>query len=1587
MNSFTHSEPNGETEENVIDVYEPNNSYDNATDLGVLNDFATGYYYGSLNIHNHEDIDFYTLEVTSTIPDNTYVDLILGEENIDLDLYLYGNDIFYSSEEGIGYDEYFPIGGLEPGIYTIEVMGYESYGSYELLIATDNPNAKHYYSELIIPEDWLTDGLSFGDIYSELVYTKDYPNYTFSASDFALDRVLFIADTAKIVEGLQTGISVEDDGRISIDTSAPIYQDLDNDEIGEVYASFTVSDPNGLTDTGFVHFSVMGTDDGAKTGPRAKSFDSGLTVDVDSIQTGLNFGVIYSELVHAADYPDYEFTSNDFSIDNIIYINGSEWEDLSDLEAGISVDASGNITIDTTVDTYQNIDEYEIADVFVNFSVTDPSGQQDQGYVKLSVEPVILDRDKNEYNNSPENATELGTLINFADGYIYDNLNLHNNNDSDYYSFEVISTIPDNTYIDLILGEKDIDLDLYLYDSNNYQIDGSDDGVGFNEYFSIAGIEPGIYTIEVVGYESFGNYELSISTDNPSAKAFYSALEIQEDAFTEGLNFGEIYSELVHVKDYPNYTFTASNFALDRVLFVGNSVEIVESSQAGIFVGDDGEISIDTSSYIYQDLDNEEIAGVYASFTVSDPNGLTDTGFVHFNVIGLDDETQVGPRAKSFDSGLTVDVDSIQTGLNFGEIYSELVHAADYPDYEFISDDFVIENVIYMNGSEWKDLSDLEAGISVDASGNITIDTTVDVYQNIQEYEIAEIFVNFSVTDPTGLSEQGHVKFSVQDIIYQPDLYESNDAFENAYNFGTLDDFMNGYFFDDMTLHEEDYIDYYTFDITSEIPDYTYIDLYTIDQTNDFDLYLFDDNGNAIDYSELDAGRNDYLTISSLTPGQYTISVEESSGTGEYQLEIKSDPDSYLERVVEAITIDQHWIDISRSILGDGPDETINYFINLQADESFQLDHLNNTYTNEFSPQYISHINNTVESIDSIIDLDFERVYDSTDSIINFYLVHDVNLSDSYVTGYAQAHEDWWDIVVKDDLEEDYQYGNITHEFGHTLGLAHPKDDGFNPGFTVDDTTMSYNEGENGWQSAFTEADIQALIQIWGEENDLHTESIELSINSQTHQVASNIAIPIHISNAAEVESLDLILSYDPAVFSAPTSGDLITPGSLNPGTAFVVNDNPPGQISISWAGTSPLPAGAGSIATLNLQVRSDATPGDVSLIDLLSASINEDGISSELQDGSISILPPTFQVMAVNERPNGLALRLSEAPDMDAFNLYDGHNPSLDPADLLFSDAAGDPIALSAHWDNATNELLLLSSDPLVAGDYSFTIDSRSDGLISASSGELLDGNADGTPGDSFSFSYSHTTAEHALVIADTARGAGQQLSLNGRDNFDPTTGDVLEAFEGLPVHLSTVSSLISFTGTVSYDQQLLLDGELIAGSDLPADWNITIDPASPDGELLYAASGSTPISGDDLEILRFQATVSTIAAAPAQGTTGNGLYGSTTLIQSSFSSPQLPADPITGMPLEIDSDPGLVALAYAGDTTGNGTLSSLDAQRIQRVVVDLDSGFEAYNHLHPALIGDTTGNGALSSLDAARIQQQVVGLPVNSFPDVVTL
>ena len=62
----------------------------------------------------------------------------------------------------------------------------------------------------------------------------------------------------------------------------------------------------------------------------------------------------------------------------------------------------------------------------------------------------------------------------------------------------------------------------------------------------------------------------------------------------------------------------------------------------------------------------------------------------------------------------------------------------------------------------------------------------------------------------------------------------------------------------------------------------------------------------------------------------------------------------------------------------------------------------------------------------------------------------------------------------------------------------------------------------------------------------------------------------------------------------------------------------------------------------------------------------------------------------------------------------------------------------------------------------------------------------------------------------------------------------------------------------------------------------------------------------------------------------------------------------------------------------------SALDAQRVLRIAVGLDSGLAAYPLIDPVLIADTTWNGSISSLDATRILQEVVGLDRFEIPPI---
>ena len=63
----------------------------------------------------------------------------------------------------------------------------------------------------------------------------------------------------------------------------------------------------------------------------------------------------------------------------------------------------------------------------------------------------------------------------------------------------------------------------------------------------------------------------------------------------------------------------------------------------------------------------------------------------------------------------------------------------------------------------------------------------------------------------------------------------------------------------------------------------------------------------------------------------------------------------------------------------------------------------------------------------------------------------------------------------------------------------------------------------------------------------------------------------------------------------------------------------------------------------------------------------------------------------------SGLVLTLTEAPDLEKLNLYDGQDASVDQSDLHLSRGDGAEIEnLSVHWKEETNELFLIQTDSL---------------------------------------------------------------------------------------------------------------------------------------------------------------------------------------------------------------------------------------------------------------------------------------------------
>jgi hypothetical protein len=331
----------------------------------------------------------------------------------------------------------------------------------------------------------------------------------------------------------------------------------------------------------------------------------------------------------------------------------------------------------------------------------------------------------------------------------------------------------------------------------------------------------------------------------------------------------------------------------------------------------------------------------------------------------------------------------------------------------------------------------------------------------------------------------------------------------------------------------------------------------------------------------------------------------------------------------------------------------------------------------------------------------------------------------------------------------------------------------------------------------------------------------------------------------------------------------------------------------------------------------------------------------------------PSFSVTSLAPEATGFVVHLSRPADTTLVNLFDGPDPTVEPADVTVVGALTGPVAGSIVWDAAGNRFTWIKTGtPFAPDTYTVTLFSRADGWTDTT-GRLLDGNADGTGGDHYLSTFTISPrSDRLLGMLDFARGPSQTANV-------PNTGT------GIPLTLSEGAGVLSVDLDVRYDPNLLAITGVSRGSGAPANWSVTANLTEP-GRARITASGVSSLPAGAVQALRL------IAEVPATAPLG----ASHVLRLENLR--------VNGGLIAAHGDAAVHKVAYLADVDASRAYTAFDAAFTSRVVVGLDTGFDAYPLTDPVIIGNSSGTGSLSGLDAAYVAQKAVFLPRPEIPDL---
>ncbi|MGD0283960.1 MAG: PKD domain-containing protein, partial [Dissulfurispiraceae bacterium] len=353
----------------------------------------------------------------------------------------------------------------------------------------------------------------------------------------------------------------------------------------------------------------------------------------------------------------------------------------------------------------------------------------------------------------------------------------------------------------------------------------------------------------------------------------------------------------------------------------------------------------------------------------------------------------------------------------------------------------------------------------------------------------------------------------------------------------------------------------------------------------------------------------------------------------------------------------------------------------------------------------------------------------------------------------------------------------------------------------------------------------------------------------------------------------------------------------------------------------------------------------------------------------NVNVHPNTFRVTSFTTNASGFDVQFNRAADTSTLNLYQGlYSPGNTPDITVVGNSVG-TVQGSMVWNSTTNTMSFVKTGDVLAADtYTVTLVSGFNAWKD-NAGSLLDGeytgtfpSGDGNPGGNFITTFTVAPSSNRVVsVADFARGAGQPVNV-------PATGTYL------PIRIDNAAGVTAVDVWVEYDPTLLHFNPgpttilpAIKGSGVPGSWALTYNLEAP-GLLKLSLSGPVALTGTNVNL------ISLIADVPATAPYGNSEVIKLTHLRVNEGN------------ISATADYAIHKAMYLGDADGSQKYNSFDATLISRVVVNLDTGFDAALWTDPIIVGDTTGDGTLSALDASYVVQKWAGIPRPEIPNLPT-